>query len=114
MRSPRRTLPRILTPVEVDALTATLRTSRDRAVVAAMVLGGLRRCEVLGLRLEDLHVPERRGFIAAGKGGHQRLVPVSARFFAAVAAYLGACQVSCVGRGSGLVDLTGEAVGVEQ
>ena len=47
-----RTLPRILTPVEVDALIGALRTHRDRAMVAAMVLGGLRRCEVLGLRLE--------------------------------------------------------------
>lgn len=37
-----RRLPRILTPAEVDALTAALRTHRDRAMVAAMVLGGLR------------------------------------------------------------------------
>ena len=44
-------MPRILTPAEVDALTSALRTRRDRAMVAAMVLGGLRRCEVLGLRL---------------------------------------------------------------
>ena len=85
-----RRLPRILTPAEVDKLTAALRTHRDRAMVAAMVLGGLRRCEVLGLRLEDLRVAERRVFIADGKGGHQRLVPVSGRFFAAVAAYLDA------------------------
>jgi integrase/recombinase XerD len=83
-----RRLPRILTPGEVDALTAALRTHRDRAMIAAMVLGGLRRCEVLGLRLEDLRVAERRVFIADGKGGHQRLVPGSARFFTAVAAYL--------------------------
>jgi integrase/recombinase XerD len=53
-----------------------------------MVLGGLRRCEVLGLRLEDLKVGQRRVFIADGKGGHQRIVPVSGRFFAAVGAYL--------------------------
>ena len=85
-----RKLPRILAPAEVDALTAALRTHRDRAMVAAMVLGGLRRCEVLGLRLEDLHVAERRVFIAEGKGGRQRLIPVSGRFFAAVAAYLDA------------------------
>jgi integrase/recombinase XerD len=83
-----RRLPRILTPAQVDALTAALRTHRDRAMVAAMVLGGLRRCEVLGLRLEDLRAAERRVFIADGKGGHQRLIPVSARFFTAVAAYL--------------------------
>jgi integrase/recombinase XerD len=85
-----RRLPRILAPAEVDALMAALRTHRDRAMVAAMVLGGLRRCEVLGLRLEDLHVAERRVFVAEGKGGRQRLVPVSDRFFAAVAAYLDA------------------------
>jgi site-specific recombinase XerD len=83
-----RRLPRILTPAEVDALTNALRTHRDRAMVAAMVLGGLRRCEVLGLRLEDLRVAERRVLIAEGKGGHQRLVPVSRRFFDHVAAYL--------------------------
>jgi site-specific recombinase XerD len=83
-----RTLPRILTPAEVDALTGALRTHRDRAMVAAMVLGGLRRCEVLGLRLEDLRVAERRVFIAEGKGGHQRLIPISRRFFDHVAAYL--------------------------
>ena len=83
-----RRLPQVLTPTEVDQLTAALRTHRDRAMVAAMVFGGLRRCEVLGLRLEDLRVAERRVFIADGKGGHQRLVPVSGRFFTAVAAYL--------------------------
>ena len=89
VRSPR-TLPRILEPAEVDALTAALRTHRDRAMVAAMVLGGLCRCEVLGLRLEDLRFGERRLFIAEGKGGYQRLVPVSPRFFTEVSAYLDA------------------------
>jgi integrase/recombinase XerD len=83
-----RTLPQILSPQEVDALTASLRSHRDRAMVAGMVLGGLRRCEVLGLRMEDLRVGQRRVFIAEGKGGHQRLIPVSDRFFSTVAAYL--------------------------
>ncbi len=87
IRTPR-TLPRVLAPAEVDALRAALRTHRDRAMVDAMVLGGLRRCEVLGLRLEDLSAGERRLFVAEGKGGRQRVVPVSARFFAAVGAYL--------------------------
>ncbi len=85
-----RTLPRILGRAEVDALTTALRTHRDRAMVAAMVLGRLRRCEVLGLRLDDLRFSERRLFIAEGKGGHQRLIPVSARFFTEVSAYLDA------------------------
>ena len=87
VRTPR-TLPRILQPAQVDALLAALRTHRDRAMVEAMVLGGLRRCEVLGLRLEDLQVAARRVFIAEGKGGHQRQIPVSGRFFISVAYYL--------------------------
>jgi integrase len=89
VRTPR-TLPRILQPAQVDALLAALRRHRDRAMAEAMVLGGLRRCEVLGLRLEDLQVAARRVFIAEGKGGHQRQIPVSGRFFASVAAYLDA------------------------
>lgn len=83
-----RRLPRILNPNEVEELLGELRTHRDRAMVQAMLLGGLRRCEVLGLRLEDLRLGEWRVFIDAGKGGHQRVVPVSATFFASVADYL--------------------------
>jgi len=83
IRTPR-TLPRVLAPSEVDGLRAALRTHRDRAMVDAMVLGGLRRCEVLGLRLEDIDAGQRRLFVAEGKGGRQRVVPVSARFFASL------------------------------
>jgi site-specific recombinase XerD len=53
-----------------------------------MLLGGLRRCEALGLRLSDIWVGERRLFVAEGKGGHQRVVPVADRFFTAVGDYL--------------------------
>src|SRR3954447_1441387 len=71
LRSPR-TLPRVLVPVEVDGLLSALRTRRDRAMVLAMVLGGLRRCEVLGLRLEDVRVAERRDVFASREGGPPR------------------------------------------
>lgn len=81
-------LPEILNPHEVNSLVGALRTSRDRAMVLAMVLGGLRRCEVLGVRLADVWVGDRRVFIAEGKGGHQRVVPIAAPFFAAVGDYL--------------------------
>jgi integrase len=83
-----RRLPRVLNPDEVEALMAALRTDRDRAMAQAMLLGGLRRSEVIGLRLEDLRLGEWRVFIADGKGGHQRLVPISPTFFATVANYM--------------------------
>jgi integrase/recombinase XerD len=88
IRTPR-TLPKILEPAEVDALIGALRRWRDRAMVEAMVLGGLRRCEVLALRLQDLRAAEGRVFIVDGKGGHQRLIPMSSRFFRSVGRYLG-------------------------
>ena len=87
IRTPR-TLPRIVDPAEVDALLAACRMLRDRAMFQAMVLGGLRRCEVLGLRLEDLDAARRQVFIVEGKGGHQRRIPISTRWFSTVGDYL--------------------------
>jgi site-specific recombinase XerD len=83
-----RTLPRILSPAEADRLLAALRTARDRAMVLAMLLGGLRRCEVLGLRFVDVNIADRRLVITEGKGGHHRVVPVANRFFDALGRYL--------------------------
>jgi site-specific recombinase XerD len=83
-----RRLPRILDPAEVEALVGALRSRRDRAMVEGMLLAGLRRCEVLGLRLGDLRLGEWRVLVTEGKGGHQRLIPVSPTFFATVASYL--------------------------
>jgi integrase/recombinase XerD len=57
-------------------------------MVLAMLLGGLRRCEVLGLRLSEVSAGERRLHIVCGKGGRERIVPVSNRFFGALGEYL--------------------------
>jgi integrase/recombinase XerD len=83
-----RTLPRILSPEEVDRLVAALRTHRDRAMVLGMLLAGLRRCEVLGLRFEHVQVADRRLVVVEGKGGHHRVVPAADRFFGELGAYL--------------------------
>jgi site-specific recombinase XerD len=57
-------------------------------MVEAMLFGGLRHCEVLGLRLADANLGERRLFITEGKGGRQRIVPICSRFFATLGAYI--------------------------
>jgi len=87
IRTPR-TLPRVLQPAEVVALFDALRTERDRTMVAAMVLGGLRRVEVLGLRFSHLHPGDQRLFVAEGKGGAQRVVPIAPQFFVGLRKYL--------------------------
>ncbi len=83
-----RTLPRILSPGEADRLVGALRTHRDRAMILAMLLAGLRRCEVLGLRFTDVQVADRRLVVTEGKGGHHRVVPAANRFFDALGGYL--------------------------
>ena len=54
----------------------------------AMLLAGLRCCEVLGQRLADVQIADRRLVIVEGKGGHHRVVPVADRLFQAVGDYL--------------------------
>jgi site-specific recombinase XerD len=87
IRTPR-TLPRILDSSAAGAFVGALRTHRDRAMMLAMLLGGLRRSEVLGLHLTDIALADRKVTITEGKGGHHRIVPVAPAFFAALADYL--------------------------
>jgi integrase/recombinase XerD len=75
-------------PRGLDRLVAALRTDRNRAMVLAMLLAELRRCEVLGLRFEDVPVADRRLVVVAGKGRHHRVVPAANRFFDALGGYL--------------------------
>ena len=86
VRQPRR-LPESLDAAEVAAFIAELGTHRDRALVLAMLLGGLRAAEVRGLLLADVDMGLRRVRVV-GKGGRERVVPIDRAFFAELAAYL--------------------------
>jgi integrase len=57
-------------------------------MVLAMLLAGLRLCEVLGLRFQDVQVADRRLAVVEGKCGPHRVVPAANRFFDALDAYL--------------------------
>ena len=86
VREPRR-LPESLPAEDVTAFLADLGTHRDRAVVLAMVLGGLRAAEARSLRLADVDMGLRRVRVV-GKGGKERVVPIDDVFFTECAAYL--------------------------
>jgi len=105
-----RTLPRILSSEEADRLVGALRTHRDRAMILAMLLAGLRRCEVLGLRFQDVQVADRRLVVTKGKGGHHRVVPAANRFLDALGEYLHEEQSACPGTRTrpALVQLSGK------
>lgn len=82
-----RRLPDSLDPDDVATFIADLETHRDRAIVLAMVLGGLRAAEVRGLRLDAVDMGLRQ-LRVLGKGGRERVVPVDRAFFSEVAVYL--------------------------
>ncbi len=82
-----RRLPESLDPGDVAAFCSDLETRRDRAIVLAMVLGGLRAAEVRNLLLANVDMGLRQ-LRVRGKGGRERVVPVDRAFFAELAAYL--------------------------
>jgi site-specific recombinase XerD len=76
-----------LEPDEIAVFFADLETHRDRAMMLAMLLGGLRAGEVRSLLLADVDVGARQVRVV-GKGGRERVVPIDRAFFVAVTNYL--------------------------
>ncbi len=94
VRSPRlgRHLPEVLTVDEIDRMVACIDTStplgvRNRAIIEMLYGCGLRVSELTSLRLSALF-PQEEYVVVDGKGGKQRMVPVSRVALDWVAAYL--------------------------
>lgn len=64
-----------LSAEEVARFWSSFRTARDLAIVALMLLNGLRSCEVLSLKLGDLPFSEAQVRVH-GKGSRVRLLPL--------------------------------------
>ena len=82
------TLPQPLEAETVNQFLGSLRTQRDKAMLLLMLLGGLRKSEVIGLNLEDLDFAQRTVLIREGKGGHQRLASVARSALTTLLRYL--------------------------
>jgi site-specific recombinase XerD len=72
---------------EVAKFWSSFRTFRDLALVALMLLDGLRSREVLELQLESLQLAEGQ-IRVRGKGAKHRLLPVPAETVEALQSYL--------------------------
>ena len=79
IRSPRqpRLLPRALQPEAVDALFEAAPDTRAALIISLMVQEGLRCAEVAGLELGEVDLREAVLVVRHGKGGHERLLPLS-------------------------------------
>lgn len=65
---------------------------RNRALLAVMIYGGLRIGEVLNLKLSAIDMENRVIAIHGGKGGKDRLVPISSKLHEYLAQYLNDSQ----------------------
>jgi integrase/recombinase XerD len=85
-------IPQVLSPAAVDRLLAAPQPQerfalRDRALLETLYATGSRASEVVGLRLEDLHL-EGAFCKCTGKGSKQRIVPLGRPAVNALRAYL--------------------------
>jgi site-specific recombinase XerD len=81
-----RYLPRGLGVSDIDLLVDQTVDPRLRVMVLLMVREGLRCCEVAALQLGDLDA-DAHVMIVNGKGGHQRMLPVSDQTWEALERY---------------------------
>tara|TARA_R110000744_G_scaffold1843_14_gene7240 strand:+ start:1375 stop:2301 length:927 start_codon:yes stop_codon:yes gene_type:complete len=94
LRGPKqgRSLPKILSEADVDALFAAVADLpgasglRTRALLEILYAGGLRVTELVSLPLSAF-IPTERCIFVTGKGGRERLVPLTASALDAMAAY---------------------------
>jgi len=81
---------RVIVPLsaqEVATFWESFRTFRDLALVALMLLDGLRSQEALDLQLEDLQLADAK-IRVSGKGNKQRLLPLPAETIQVLQNYL--------------------------
>ncbi|MBQ6780046.1 MAG: tyrosine recombinase [Treponema sp.] len=97
-----RSLPKVLSPVQVDALLAAIDVSkplgiRDRALFELIYSCGLRISEAAGLLTENVHLNERI-LIVHGKGDKERMVPFGQIAKEKLALYVNEVRPSLVGK----------------
>ncbi|MDD4001102.1 MAG: tyrosine recombinase, partial [Bacilli bacterium] len=89
-------LPIVLSIEEVDLLLNSLSTNtpleiRNKAMIETMYSSGLRVSELIGLKLENLHL--QMGFIKVfGKGRKERIIPIGEIAIEAIKDYLNASR----------------------
>jgi site-specific recombinase XerD len=86
LKQPRRVI-QPLSAEQVSRFWASFRTFRDLAMVALMLLDGLRSCEILSLQLENLKLADAQVSVL-GKGRKQRVLPLPAEIMQVLQNYL--------------------------
>jgi site-specific recombinase XerC len=90
VRAPRvpRSVHRALSADDAESLVAICHDSRDRVIAALGFQLGLRRAEIAGLEVGDVSLSRGTVEVRKGKGGNERLVPLTAEAREAILEYL--------------------------
>lgn len=97
-----RSLPKVLSPKEVDTLLAAPELSsifgiRDKAMLEVLYATGIRVSELINLDLNDVHLT--MGFVRClGKGNKERIVPLGRPATEAIKNYLGGARKELLGK----------------
>jgi site-specific recombinase XerD len=86
LRQPRRVIVP-LSSQEISQFWSSFRNYRDLSITALMLFNGLRSCEVIELRLEQLRLSEGQ-FYVRGKGNKETILPLSDDTIQALQCYL--------------------------
>lgn len=88
----------ILTKTEIEGLLESMEYSihpivkRDRAIIACLYGAGLRKNELVKLDIEDVSFSKRVIHVRHGKGGKERLVPITKRYSNYIKEYVKDCR----------------------
>jgi integrase/recombinase XerD len=83
-----RTLPKTLSPSEVERLIDAAENARDRAIIELLYGAGLRVSELVSLPLRAAPRPGQEHMVIEGKGGKERLAALGRPALAALEAHL--------------------------
>ncbi len=85
----KRSLPVFLSKEEISHLIVQAGTAKSQLIIKFLYSSGLRVSELCSLRIEDLELSDRKGFVRDGKGGKDRLFFISEGLSTELAAFLG-------------------------
>lgn len=82
-------LPTVLSKSEVKSLINAAKAAKSKLMIMCLYSSGLRISECIKLRLGDLELDERIGWVRGGKGNKDRLIILSESLVKAVREYIG-------------------------
>jgi integrase/recombinase XerD len=72
-----RSVPQVLNKDEVKKLIAAAKSDKHVLIIELLYSSGLRLSELINLKLEDLEIENRTGWVRGGKGGKDRMIILS-------------------------------------